>query len=136
MTVAEVVELIKAVGGFVAIAALPLVTGYIMLSERRQRQRDTALATLGTKIDGMLKDRDASNVSKGERIGEQTGRVTADALAQGQREGREIERASGIARGLEHGGSPLPVADEAAQAIATRGVEATERLADATERKP
>lgn len=127
----DLVELIKAL----AYACIPLATVYIMITAHRTK-------TLNTKIDGMLVDRDASNVRKGERKGEQAGREMADTLAEGQRQGREIERASGIARGLEHGGSPLPVEDEAAAEIALRTAEATERsaeaqqrTADATERK-
>lgn len=116
----DLIELIKAVGGFIAIVCVPLATVYIMITAHRTKQ-------LNTKIDGMLVDRDAANVRKGERRGEDK----ADVLAEGQRQGREIARADQIARNLENSDKPLPVQDEAAAAIATRGVEAMEESAKA-----
>lgn len=131
----DLVELVKAVFYGIAALCVPIATVYIMITAQRTK-------ALNTKIDGMLVERDASNVRKGERMGEQSGRDTADALAEGQRQGREHERSSVIARGLENN-KPLPVEDEAAAAIATRTAEATERsaeahqrVAEATERKP
>lgn len=120
----DIVEIIKAVFFGVAGLCIPLATVYIMITAHRTKE-------LNTKIDGMLVDRDASNVRKGERKGEDK----ADTLAEGQRQGRETERASSIARGLENSGDrPLPVQDEAAAKIATESAEIALRTAEATEK--
>lgn len=116
----DLIELIKAVGGFIAIVCVPLATVYIMITASRTKE-------LNTKIDGMLVDRDASNVRKGERRGEDK----AEVLAEGQRQGREIARADQIARNLENNDRPLPVKDDAAAEIATRTADAMEVTAEA-----
>lgn len=81
-----------------------------------------------TKVDGMLAQRDASNVAAGVTIGRQAG----DAAAEQRAEGRRQERAA-ISLGAVGAGLPVPVADDRTAVAAERGAAANERIADAAE---
>lgn len=102
----------------------------------------TAMVTLyrvgqvSQKVDGMLVQRDASNVAAGQIIGRQAGDDASAQRAEGRREQREIQSvrdSSAAALNVHPGGSPLPVADDRTAVAAEKGAAATERIADAAE---
>lgn len=91
------------------------------------------LRGLNKKIDGMLVQRDASNVADGERIGRQAGDEASAQRAEGRREQREIQThrdAAAAALAPNQNGAPVPVKDDQAAEIAERNTKATESIAD------
>lgn len=95
------------------------------------------IVSIGTskKVDGMLVTRDASNVAAGEVIGRQAGDDAAAERDEGRRQEREFNRET-VALAPQPNGVPLPVADDRTAVAAEKGAAATERIADAAEKKP
>lgn len=87
----------------------------------------------GQKVDGMLVTRDASNVAIGEMKGKHAAELIAEALKEGQRQGREMAIEETRVPVL-HATGPLPVADDRTATAAERSATATERVADAAEK--
>lgn len=146
METVSLMELVKAILLWLATLCVPLATIYIMVLSSRTRKLVEKTQELGSKIDGLLVERDEMNVSKGKSLAEAAGRDTADALAEGQRQGREAERRLGAAvraaNSSVSSAKPVPVQDAEAAAIARRTAEATEqsaaaqtKIADAAEKK-
>lgn len=122
-------------------------------SRAREREEDRAerravakeLAAVGTKIDGMLVDRDKAKVLEGERKGEQRGADKAATLAEGQRQGVENERAAAAAAAnptppngppkLAASEDEVPTKDRRVAEASERIAVAQERVASATEKK-
>lgn len=113
-------ELIRTIFYGIAALCVPLATVYIMISARR-------IDRLGANM--ALLEKNTNSISE---------RNQAIAMKLGITEGIAQERASvqaNVVPVLHPKGGPLPVADDRAAEIAIRGVEATERLADAAEKK-
>lgn len=125
--------------GFGAPLMLALLTNW---NKRREREEDreerraiaAELKAVGTKIDGMLVTRDASNFSAGQVVGRQAGDDASAQRAEGRRQEREIHREN-AALSPHPNGAPVPVADDRTAVAAERGASANERIADAAEKK-
>lgn len=120
-----VAVLLAAVGSFIT----------SMVTLRRVGKNSEVVRDVAKKVDGMLADRDASNVAAGAVIGRQAGDDASAQREQGRREEREIQRET-VALAPQPNGVPLPVADDRTAVAAEKGAAATERIADAAEKKP
>lgn len=96
---------------------------------RRQVKLDQKVANVDVKIDGMLVDRDAENVKKGE----EKEKLVGDRIAEGVAKERATSAAAVPAPVAD--GKPLPVVDEHVAGILERSATALERTAAATEEK-
>lgn len=118
-----------------------LVTLVIWRDARQARQlAGKAVAKIeaaAVQIDGLLTERDRAKVIEGEAKGEKKGVEAAQQLAEGQRQGIEMERASVAAKAggsvPSASGGPLPVEDDKVAEIGRRIAAATEKAADAQE---
>lgn len=113
-------------------AVISKVKDTVDLVERNTNSLTTQIAA-ASRLAGM---------HEGEAKGRLAGEDAARTLAEGQKQGAEIERASVAAAtitlqpvAIAHAALPVPVVDDRAAAIAERSVAATERIADATEKK-
>lgn len=159
----DLVELIKALFFGVALVCTPLATVYSIVSANRARRAETNSRTnsdsIGKVIDNVaLIERNTNSMTseiarlsrekgatEGERVGVLAGEKKAQELAEGQRQGRDHERASGgqsyhappqASPHVPHRSvvePPLPVADARTADAAERSAAATERVADAAE---
>lgn len=76
------------------------------------------IAAVAVQIDGLLKDRDKANVAEGAAMGAQRGVEAAQQLAEGQRQGIEMERASAAAKAETGVSASADAAIQAATAAA------------------
>lgn len=113
--------------------AAKLLAQQAIIEARAAEALEVAKAT-ATKIDGMLVDRDKANYAEGEKKEAARGKEIADQLAEGQRQGREEERASRESLTPADNKAPLPVADDRTATASERVADASERTASATER--
>lgn len=159
----DLVELIKAVFFGIASICFPLATIYSVVAANRAKRAElqsTANSTSITKVNDnvALIERNTNSMTseiarlsrekgatEGERVGVLAGEKKAQELAEGQRQGRDHERASGgqsyhappqAPPHVPHRSvvePPLPVADARTADAAERSAAATERVADAAE---
>lgn len=117
-----------------------IMAGVVLITWWEARAARKEARIIGTKIDGMLVDRDKAKVAEGEEKGKQAGVVAAEQLAEGQRQGRESERESAAAQVAISPGSvgdvkqPIPVKDDRTAVASERVADAAERTANATSR--
>lgn len=151
MTVHDVAELLKAIN-FTGLAAVIASIGTVYAIVAANRAKEAAniikqveavsvsnaaiIEQVKQNTDGLTTKIAELSHKEGVRVGVErealAGEKTAQALAQGQREGREQAAAS---EAPAAGKMPLPVADDRTAVAAERSATATERVATATETK-